>query len=148
MYAFDVIGEIVFSKKLGFLETSSDVDGIIADIRLKVFLGGSVGQIPAIDAVLTKNPLYLALADTHPVVKFTVERMEERNKEKLKLAEKQNNGEANRRDFLARCYEAQTKYPDLVTDRIIRMYNIDNVLAGSDTTGISLRAVCLEFRSR
>lgn len=27
MFAFDVIGEIVFSKKLGFLETKSDVDG-------------------------------------------------------------------------------------------------------------------------
>lgn len=137
MYAFDVIGEIVFSKKLGFLETKSDVDGIIADIRLKVFLGGAVGQIPAIDAVLTKNPLYLAVADTHPVVKFTVKNMDERSRQ-----EKQ---ETVTRDFLTRCYEAQAKYPDLVTDRTIRMYNIDNVLAGSDTTSISLRAVSFLF---
>ena len=123
----------------------STLAGIIADIRTKVFLGGSVGQIPAIDAVLTKNPLYLALADTHPVLKFTVERMLERRNGKVQNqisddgdqpAEKQTT-----RDFLTRCYEAQEKYPDLVTDRIIRMYNIDNVLAGSDTTAISLRAV-------
>lgn len=35
-------GEIVFSTKLGFLETRSDVDGIMADIRSKVSYGGSV----------------------------------------------------------------------------------------------------------
>jgi hypothetical protein len=31
MWSFDVIGEIVFSKRLGFLDTSSDVEGIMAD---------------------------------------------------------------------------------------------------------------------
>ncbi|ETN45759.1 uncharacterized protein HMPREF1541_09592 [Cyphellophora europaea CBS 101466] len=131
MYAFDVIGEIVFSKKLGFLETRSDVDGIIADIKTKVSAGGSIGQIPATDRFLTKSSIYLALAPTHPVVKFTVDRMNERMSGDVE----------GHRDFLARCYEAQKKNPDLVTDRIIRMYNIDNVLAGSDTTGISLRAI-------
>lgn len=50
-------------------------------------------------------------------------------------------GESDKRDFLTRCYEAQDKHPEVVTDRIIRMYNIDNVLAGSDTTGISLRSI-------
>lgn len=50
-------------------------------------------------------------------------------------------GSASHRDFLSRCYEAQQKNPDLVTDRVIRMWNIDNVLAGSDTTGISLRSI-------
>ncbi|OQU96270.1 hypothetical protein CLAIMM_02377 [Cladophialophora immunda] len=142
MYAFDVIGEVVFSKKLGFLETRSDVDGIIADIRTKVFLGGSVGQIPEVDRYLTKNPLFLAWVPTHPVVKFTVERMQERIAARSNKAGAKGGGaEATKRDFLSRCFEAQEKYPDLVTDRIIRMYNIDNVLAGSDTTSISLRAI-------
>lgn len=95
--------------------------------------------------MLTKNPLYLALADTHPVVKFTVERMLERRDSKVQPLKPgdggQPGGKQTTKDFLTRCYEAQAKYPDLVTDRIIRMYNIDNVLAGSDTTSISLRAV-------
>lgn len=30
MFAFDVIGEITFSKRLGFLERAEDVDGIMA----------------------------------------------------------------------------------------------------------------------
>nr|KAK5441755.1 hypothetical protein LTR18_006677 [Exophiala xenobiotica] len=137
MYAFDVIGEVVFSTKLGFLESRSDVDGIMADIRTKVFYGGSVGQIPTVDKFVTKSPLFLALVPTHPIVNFTVERMKER------LAAKAQGLEDKRRDFLKRCFEAQSKYPDLVTDRIIRMYNIDNVLAGSDTTGISFRSVSI-----
>ncbi|KIX10083.1 uncharacterized protein Z518_01164 [Rhinocladiella mackenziei CBS 650.93] len=135
MYAFDVIGEIVFSRKLGFLETRSDVDGIMADIRTKVFYGGSVGQIPTVDKFITKSPLFLACVPTHPIVNFTVERMRER------LSAKAQGVDDKKRDFLTRCFEAQEKNPDLVTDRIIRMYNIDNVLAGSDTTGISLRSI-------
>lgn len=32
LFAFDVIGEITFSHRLGFLEQGEDVDGIISDI--------------------------------------------------------------------------------------------------------------------
>lgn len=32
MFAFDVIGEITFSKRLGFLECGEDVDGIMMSI--------------------------------------------------------------------------------------------------------------------
>jgi len=31
-YAFDVMGEVTFSKRLGFLDEAKDVDGIIATI--------------------------------------------------------------------------------------------------------------------
>lgn len=32
MFAFDVIGELTFSKRFGFLERGEDVDGIMADL--------------------------------------------------------------------------------------------------------------------
>lgn len=32
MFAFDVMGEITFSKRLGFLESGGDVDGVIESI--------------------------------------------------------------------------------------------------------------------
>jgi hypothetical protein len=32
MFAFDVMGEITFSKRLGFLETGEDVNGIMGNI--------------------------------------------------------------------------------------------------------------------
>lgn len=31
-YAFDVVGELTYSKRLGFLEQAKDVDGIMASI--------------------------------------------------------------------------------------------------------------------
>jgi hypothetical protein len=32
-YTFDVVGELTFAKKLGFLETGGDVDGMIETIE-------------------------------------------------------------------------------------------------------------------
>jgi hypothetical protein len=93
-----------------------------------------VGQIPLLDKLLTKNWLFLKLVPSHPIVTFTLDRMKERGTPRT-------DGETKQRDFLARCFEAQAKYPDIVTDRMILMYSSDNVGAGSDTTGISLRAV-------
>lgn len=75
------------------------------------------------------------LAGTHPIVKFTVDNMNERTHGN------HDNKSSKQRDFLARSFEAQQKSPELVTDRIVRMWNIDNVFAGSDTTAVSLRAV-------
>ncbi|KAL2438169.1 Cytochrome P450 monooxygenase cicH [Exophiala dermatitidis] len=134
MYAFDVIGEILFSQKLGFLSSGTDVQGIMADIRVKIGYAGRVGQIPVLDRILTKNPIFLRLAPTHPIVAFTLARMKERDT-------MHTGGGIQKPDFLARCFEAQAKFPDVVTDGMILVYNSDNVGAGSDTTAISLRAI-------
>jgi hypothetical protein len=45
-----------------------------------------------------------------------------------------------KKDFLTRSLEAQANYPDIVTDRMVLTYNMENIVAGSDTTGISLRS--------
>ncbi|KAK5027200.1 hypothetical protein LTR13_009595 [Exophiala sideris] len=42
MYAFDVLGEVQFSQKLGFLESGKDVAGIMTDIRGKISYAGCV----------------------------------------------------------------------------------------------------------
>ncbi|KAF5006060.1 hypothetical protein FDECE_7542 [Fusarium decemcellulare] len=134
MYAFDVVGEVAFGEKLGFLESGTDIDGIMADIRLKLAYASIVGQMPWLDKFLAKNPLVVWLVGTHPIVRFTVEQMAKRLKE-------QGENKHGPRDFLDRSFEAQKKDPELVTDRVVRMWNIDNVFAGSDTTAISLRSI-------
>lgn len=40
--AFDVIGELTFSKSLGFLERGSDVDGIIVALEAMLDYSGKV----------------------------------------------------------------------------------------------------------
>lgn len=57
-----------------------------------------VGQILTVDKFITKSLLFLALAPTHPVVNFTVARMERVSAKGQGMADK-------RRDFLTRCFE-------------------------------------------
>ncbi|KAH8684385.1 pisatin demethylase [Tricladium varicosporioides] len=86
-YAFDVIGEMTYSKRHGFLEKNEDVEGIVA------YLGGlfdyvaPIGQLPILDLFWLKNPVLLWAARTgipgfgdvtFPVAKFAKERMKER----------------------------------------------------------------------
>lgn len=56
-YAFDVVGELTFQKKLGFLEKGDDVDGIIKVIGMGLFYTVTVGQVPAWHKILLGNPL-------------------------------------------------------------------------------------------
>ena len=134
-YAFDVIGEITFSKRLGFLETDSDVDNIIRDINTKLRYSAIIGQMPILDKFLAKNPILLKLgAPTHPITAFARKRLQERFSSKEPIP-------AGRRDFLQRTLEAKEKHPDIVDDARVLSYNAANVFAGSDTTAISLRSI-------
>lgn len=45
-YAFDVIGELTFSKRLGFVEGGADVDNIIADLEWMLNYVGVVSAPP------------------------------------------------------------------------------------------------------
>jgi cytochrome P450 len=45
------------------------------------------------------------------------------------------------RDFLARFLEAKKTHPNIVSDNQIFSYTVTNMVAGSDTTAISLRAI-------
>ena len=165
-YLTSFSGEVIFGQRLGFLESRSDVKGIMADIRFKIqyasivgLLGtnkqtnkrtaavsaltnphffSQVGQIPWLDRFMAKNPLLDMLTATHPIVKFTVDQMNARRTINSKDAEEKSK---TQKDFLSRSFDAQQKSPDIVTDRIVRMWNIDNVFAGSDTTAVALRSV-------
>jgi hypothetical protein len=59
-FAFDVIGELTFSRRLGFVERGVDVDGIIDAIGANFSYFSALGQMPWLDeAFLGKNPLYV-----------------------------------------------------------------------------------------
>lgn len=114
-YAFDVLGEICFSRKLGFLESGKDVQGIIADVKQKVWT--SIVMVQARVVGKTLIGLAARLAPTHPIVEFCLKCLEERKR----LNEKNDCAETGeKRDFLARCFAAQAKYPGVVDDDLIR----------------------------
>lgn len=57
-FAFDVLGEVAFSRSFGFLAEGRDVDGAIAAIDRSQAYNGVVGQVPWADYLLRKNPLW------------------------------------------------------------------------------------------
>ncbi|QQK45617.1 Cytochrome P450 [Penicillium digitatum] len=137
-YAFDVIGELTYSKPLGFLEKGNDVDGIIAAIEHFLHYAGTIGQMPWLDYLFIKNPLrnLLGKGSTGAAARFARTRLDERlnRKDACPVARKQ-------KDFLDRFLEAKNEHPNIVNDTQVFAYTISNISAGSDTTAISLRAI-------
>ncbi|KAE9363577.1 cytochrome P450 [Stipitochalara longipes BDJ] len=138
-YAFDTIGELTFSKSLGFLEQGRDIDGIMKALEKTFDYAGKTGQMPWTDYLFVKNPVraWLFGAKTAPIAQFARDRLGERLYQNEKKAE----SAKQPRDFLTRFLEAKTTHPDIVDDKQVFSYTVTNMFAGSDTTAISLRAV-------
>ncbi|RSL51504.1 hypothetical protein CEP54_011364 [Fusarium duplospermum] len=132
-YAFDVIGELTYSKSIEWMLDYASV----------------VGQMPIIDSFLLKNPIRLFLSrlgligSTTPMVTFARQRFSERvdlstGQEK---SSSRIDASSTRRDFLSQFLEAHKKDPDFVTSERVLALTVANIFAGSDTTAISLRPV-------
>ncbi|KAJ5749213.1 Cytochrome P450 [Penicillium nucicola] len=135
-YAFDVIGELTFSKPLGFLDKGGDVDGIIVALEHMLDYSGKIGQIPWLDYLFIKNPLknLFGRGSTGAVARFARARLDER-------LQMRGPSSSPHKDFLARFLEAKAEYPNIVNDNQVFSYTVSNMNAGSDTTAISLRAI-------
>ncbi|KAH6642759.1 pisatin demethylase [Boeremia exigua] len=140
-YAFDVIGELTFSARIGFVDRGLDVDSIIGDLEWLLNYVAVVGQIPWLDRLLLKNPVrmlfskYNLFKATSSVAVFARQRMSERQ---MKPAE---DSTLSSKDFLSRFMDANKKDPTFISkDRVLAL-TVANCFAGSDTTAITLRAV-------
>ena len=58
MKAFDVVGEITFAQKFGFLEQGSDIDGMMGAIEGMLSYAAICGQVPELHPFLFGNPLF------------------------------------------------------------------------------------------
>jgi len=147
-FAFDVIGELTWSKRLGFVELDEDVSGIVQ--FLSDFLGyaGPIGQQPLLDKLLQKNPVRLALErwgirkHVFPVVKFAREQSAARESQMKKVRE---TGEVTASekgvDLLTKFTQAQHDHPEFMTDDQVLSACNSMVFAGSETTAISLSRI-------
>ena len=165
-YAFDVIGEITYSQRHGFIEKNEDIDGIVAYLTwlfnyvapvcmplfnffLTISDSFQVGQIPLLDKLILKNPLYLKLGDwglmdvTSPVAAFARARMSERlptiDTDKGILPTSEKKGQSP--DLLSKFLAAQEAHPDFMTDTLVQTMAVSMAFAGSETTAISLSSV-------
>ncbi|OHF01691.1 pisatin demethylase [Colletotrichum orchidophilum] len=137
-YAFDVIGELTFGKRLGFLDQGKSVGGVMLSLERMVDYAGMIGQIPWLDNLLIKNPIKRKFGggSTGAVAQFARQCLKERLQRP-----KEKEGISSHRDFLNRFLEIKKTHPHVVDDRQVFSWTLSNVNAGSDTTAISLRAV-------
>ena len=142
MFAFDVIGEITFSKRLGFLEQGRDIDGIMGNSWNYFSRASLISQAPWLDYIWVKNPILQRLrkAKINPIVAFARARRAEREKEVAKSLEAGETGEAKNKDFLTRFMEVESKDP-ATPPWAVNAWATSNITAGSDTTAILLRTV-------
>ncbi|EEY23060.1 pisatin demethylase [Verticillium alfalfae VaMs.102] len=146
-YAFDVIGELTYSKRLGFVDRGEDVDDIIQNLEGLLNYVAVIGQLPILDKLLLKNPFRMWLSKHNllnfnsPVVEFAKRRMAERSDIEKEAQEELPTGKTARKDFLSRFKDARKKDPEFISEERVLALTVANMFAGSDTTAISLRAV-------
>jgi hypothetical protein len=54
-FAFDVVGELTWSKRLGFVERNQDVSGIVHFVAGFLSYAGLVGQMPWLDHIFKRT---------------------------------------------------------------------------------------------
>ncbi|RVX74072.1 hypothetical protein B0A52_01904 [Exophiala mesophila] len=138
-FAFDVMGDLTFSRPLGFLATGMDVDGIIRSIWTYFYKAAPVTQIPWVDWLWTKNPLRQRVSVTkpNPVVEFGLRRIGERTTSLENDSEPLRNGPE---DFLSQFLQCLDR-DKLIPRWALTAWMTSNITAGSDTTAILMRAV-------
>ncbi|KAL1861054.1 hypothetical protein Plec18167_003662 [Paecilomyces lecythidis] len=115
-FATDVILEITFGKMIGFLEKEEDVEGIIEMVEKRFWYVAVTGQMPWLDKVLDKNPLFgfysrfsKKTSQASPILKFTLDQIAEHKKRRSEHPEKA----SQECDFLSRFLDIQERSPEI-----------------------------------
>ncbi|CAK7217425.1 hypothetical protein SCUCBS95973_003147 [Sporothrix curviconia] len=152
-FAFDVVNEITYSRRAGFFDTNSDVDGIVAWLATAQDYQAPVGQMPWLDKILVKNPVRMLLSrlgwldNSSGTARFSRARMAERYREMDDAkhgggdAEKGTQKKKDSMDLLTMFLRAQQADPGFFDDGRLLTMTTSITLAGSDTTAASLAAV-------
>lgn len=128
-FAFDVIGELTFSRRLGFIESGVDVDDIIDAIGANFAYFSVLGQMPWLDeAVLGKNPLYVRYfrqSVSSPILHFAQGLLKERLRDLESGGGDEEKEGLDRPDFLSRFLKVgkgETEGNDALTSAQILSY--------------------------
>ncbi|KAF5983429.1 cytochrome P450 monooxygenase [Fusarium bulbicola] len=137
-YTWDMISSATFSQRFGYMEKAYDFDGTIHTADQVTDYFAMVGQMPFLDYLLDKNPIKrIGPPNLGNVTRISVEKMMSRVDKLDEIDRKP----AEELDFLDHFLNAMKKSPDLVDTGVITGYLQVNMLAGADTTAITLRAI-------
>lgn len=134
-FSWDVISQITFSRPMGFMETASDNTGYIRISEQALDYFGVVGQIPALDHWLGKNPVM-------SIGPPTFEKAATWCAGQSMARQQGTDGKAaDQKDMLDGFIELKSTNPEVMNDNAIVCCLLLNVLAGADTSAIVLRSI-------
>ena len=136
-YTWDVVGSVTLSQPIGYLEKGYDFDGTLwaSDRALDYFC--VVGQIPILDYWFDKNSVRrFGPPGFDTVVNISAGHMVNRMQ-----GEAPPDHDPSNPDFLDKYIEAKQLHSDMVDDGRIISYLMINMIAGADTTAITIRSV-------
>ncbi|KAI1085585.1 cytochrome P450 [Whalleya microplaca] len=145
-YAFDVIGCITYSKRLGFLDRGEDISGVIAALEDHMVYATLVGIFSYLHYPLWNLRNYLAGEKGKGrayVINFTKEciagHQSKTRMDEMKSATSDDTTQPM--DLLSKFYTRHSANPEVFTMYHLLSACVSNMVAGSDTTAISFSVI-------
>lgn len=141
-YAFDVIGMMSYGKRLGFLDHGYDIGGVIRALEDHLHYATLTGVYPWLHRYLYRLKNYWAGAKGAGrayVLEFTNEKIRE-HQMTSKTTDTESMQTAQMEDFLTKFWKKHESDPNRFTMYHVVVGLSANMVAGSDTTAISLSA--------
>ncbi|KAJ3541925.1 hypothetical protein NM208_g1345 [Fusarium decemcellulare] len=143
-FAFDVIGLITYSKRLGFLDRGDDVGSIIKTIDDEMVYFVAVGVYSFLHKLLFPIRNWLAgkkgIGRTY-LMNFTKERVKEHQSQQRAVSTEDAESKQVPLDFLSKFFGKHTADPSKFTLCHVFAGCASNIVAGSDTTATSLSGI-------
>ncbi|KAK1756492.1 cytochrome P450 [Echria macrotheca] len=136
-YTWDVVGMVTFSEPIGYLSTGRDFDGTLGDAEKALDYFSWVGCIPWLDYVFDKNPIYRVFGPPGfgTIAGISVKHLIDRYQGADTATH-----DAAQPDYLDRFIEAKQANPESVNENQIVSWLMINMIAGADTTAITIRS--------
>ncbi|KAF1930580.1 pisatin demethylase [Didymella exigua CBS 183.55] len=134
-FAWDFLGDMTWSKRMGFMEQGKDVGGMLQTAENVMRYFSVVGQMPSLDKLLGKNlhlTRFYKFDDFAVAAGYAVEQFMERMANLSQYKDK--------RDFVNGFLAAKEEHATTVTDNEVIGYMILNILGGADTLAICTKA--------
>ena len=130
----DVIGEITFSKRFGFMDAGKD-DGSFVQIENALRSAAWIGQVPWLywlhDYLIPVLGNRLGIGARHGSLRaFASQPIQDRTTRG-----------SDHQDILAKLFTVQKEKPNEMNDMGVISMATSNIFAGSDTTAISIRSI-------
>lgn len=143
-FAFDVLGEVAFSRLFGFLDQGYDVEGCIRTIDDSQWYNGIVGNIPFMDHFLRRNPLwqYIPFLSTKNalITRIALSEMEKRRPFDVEKEQKS--------DLLGMLIKGHEKDRDRFGEGDVFAVAHGAIFAGSDSTASTMQSFFSEVLRR